>query len=103
MLNLQEITKTKKLYEVRMPDGTDLTLKTPTQGMFQKMMGIQNITSENPLDALDAVYAIVVEILNLNTQGIAYTKEEVQNALDLGVCVLLIQDYVENTTKILGE
>ena len=52
MLNLQEITKTKKLYEIKMPDGTELTLKMPTQAMFQKIMELQDIGKDKPLEAL---------------------------------------------------
>lgn len=103
MLNLQQITKTKKLYEIIMPDGVKLTLKMPTQQMFNHLISIQNMDTSDAIGAMQEVYGIVTEILNLNTQGKVYDKDEVGAMLDLATCVLVIQDYLQNTTAILGE
>lgn len=103
MLNLQQITKTKKLYEIIMPDGVKLTLKMPTQAMFNHLISIQNINTSDAISAMQEVYGIVTEILNLNTQGRVYEREDVGAMLDLATCVLVIQDYLQNTTAILGE
>ena len=103
MLNLQEMTKTKKLYEIKMPDGTELTLKMPTQAMFQKIMELQDIGKDKPLEALDSIYQMTTDILNLNTQGKTYDVEELKSTLDISICVLVIQDYFQSLTNILGE
>ena len=103
MLNLQEISNTKKLYELKMPDGTELSLTMPTQAMFQKMMGLQSIAADKPMEALDGIYGILTDILNLNTQKKVYKQEEVMDALDISLAMLVITDYTQTITNILGE
>ena len=102
MLNLQQISQTKKLYEIKMWDGKILTLKMPSQRLLQDLMGLQ-AEMEDPMQVIDTLYKFLTDILNLNTQGIKYTAEQVAEELDLPTAVLVIQDYMTNTTKILGE
>lgn len=102
MINLQEISKSKKLYDIVMPDGKKISLKMPTQKLFQQMLGIQN-KMDDPIGVMDAVYDILTEIFNLNIQGIKYQKSQIEEELDLQTAMLVIQDYVTNTTQILGE
>lgn len=102
MLNLQEISKTKKLYEIRMWDGKELTLRLPSQKLLQSLAGLQK-DIDDPLQVMDTLYQLLTDILNLNTQGIKYTVEQIADELDLATAVLVIQDYMTNTTKILGE
>jgi hypothetical protein len=71
--------------------------------MFNHLISIQNLDTSDAIGAMDEIYGIVTEILNLNTQGKVYTKENVGAMLDLATGVLVIQDYLQNTTQILGE
>lgn len=102
MLNLQQISKTKKLYEIKMWDGEVLTLKMPSQRLLQDLMGLQ-AEMDDPMQVIGTFYQLLTDILNLNAQGIKYTVEQVSDELDLPTAVLVIQDYMTNTTKILGE
>ena len=102
MLDLTTRTKSKKLYELKMPDGQFLTLKLPNQALLMKLQDIQKYT-ENPMEALAAINDLIATILNLNTQGIEYTQEKIGELLDLDMIVLVVQDYLTQTTKTLGE
>lgn len=102
MLDLTTRTQTKKLYELKMPDGKLLTLKLPTQALLMKLQEVQKY-SDNPMEALAAINDLIVTILNLNTQGIKYTQEQIGELLDLDMIVLVVQDYLTETTKTLGE
>lgn len=102
MLNLQQISKTKKLYEIKMWDGEVLTLKMPSQRLLQDLMGLQ-AEMDDPMQVIGTLYQLLTDILNLNTQGIKYAVEQLSDELDLPTAVLVIQDYMTNTTKILGE
>lgn len=102
MLDLTTRTTTKKLYELKMPDGKLLTLKLPTQALLMKLQEVQKY-NDNPMEALAAINDLIVTILNLNTQGIKYTQDQIGELLDLDMIVLVVQDYLTETTKTLGE
>lgn len=105
MLDLTNRTKSRKLYEVKLPDGTFLTLKLPTQALLVKLQSLQQFSdaTSSPFEALDAINDVAVDILNLNTQGITYTRNQIGELLDLDLVVVLVQDYLTETTKTLGE
>lgn len=103
MLDLTTRTSSQKLYEIKMPDGKLLKLKLPTQSLLMKLNDLQAYMDKDPLMALDALNNLVVQILNLNTEGIKYTEEQIKDMLDLNTLVLIIQDYITETTKTLGE
>lgn len=102
MLDLTNRTTSKKLYELKMPDGQLLTLKLPTQNLLMKLQDVQK-HGDNPMEALAAINELIVTILNLNTQGIKYTQDQIGELLDLDMIVLVVQDYLTETTKTLGE
>lgn len=102
MLDLTTRTNTKKLYELKLPDGKLLTLKLPTQALLMKLQEVQKY-NDNPMEALAAINDLIVTILNLNTQGIKYTQDQIGELLDLDMIVLVVQDYLTETTKTLGE
>lgn len=104
MLDLTTMTGSKKLYEIKMPDGEILKLKMPSQGLLIKLMDMQkNMDTQDPLSVLDSLTDITTEILNLNTANKKFTKEEIGNMLDLTVMMMVMQDYFAETTKTLGE
>lgn len=103
MLDLTTRSKTKKLYEIKMPDGQELTLRLPTQSLLMKLNDLQVYLGQDPMKALTAINNLVVQILNRNTQGITYTEEQVMEMLDLDTLILVINDYITTTTKTLGE
>ena len=102
MLDLTTRTSSKKLYELKMPDGKLLTLKLPTQGLLMKLQEVMT-HKDDTMEALAAINDLIVTILNLNTQGIKYTQEQIGELLDLDMIVLVVQDYLTETTKTLGE
>lgn len=102
MLDLTTRTSTKKLYEIKMPDGQILKLKMPTQRLLMKLMDMQNYLND-PMAVVGLFNQLLTSILNLNTQGIVYTEEQVIDMIDLETAILVIQDYLQETTKTLGE
>lgn len=103
MLDLTTRTNSKKLYEIKMPDGQELKLKLPTQSLLMKLNDIQAYVEQDPISALTAINNLVVQILNQNTQGVKYTEEQLMEMLDLDTLILIINDYITTTTKTLGE
>lgn len=102
MLDLTSASK--KLYEIKMPDGQVLTLKLPTQKLLMRLMDMQKATQgQDPMEVLNSLTSVVAEILNLNTQGAKFTAESVADMLDFSTMMLVVQDYFNSTAKTLGE
>lgn len=102
MLDLTTMTKSQKLYEIKMPDGQVLKLRMPTQKLLMKLVDMQK-NLDDPMSALTTLISIVTEIFNLNTQGKKFADEDIENMLDFNTMMLVIKDYFETTTKTLGE
>ena len=102
MLDLTTRTPSRKLYEIKMPDGKLLHLRLPTQSLLMKLMDMQ-LYLNDPTKALQAMNNLVIQILNRNTEGVTYTEDQIQEMLDLDTLVLIVQDYLTETTKTLGE
>lgn len=102
MLDLTTMTKSQKLYEIKMPDGQVLKLRMPTQKLLMRLVDMQK-NLDDPMSALTTIIAIVAEIFNLNTQGRKFTEDDIENMLDFNTMMLVIKDYFETTTKTLGE
>lgn len=103
MLDLTTRTASKKLYQIKMPDGKILNLKLPTQSLLMKLQDLQLYMNDDPMKALQAINNLVTQILNLNVEGVKYTDEQIMDMLDLNTLILIIQDYLTETTKTLGE
>lgn len=98
-----DLTKnTKKLYEIKYVDGKVYTLKLPTQSLLMKLLDLQK-NLDNPDVIFSSLNEILTEILNLNIQGVKFTKEQIGADLDLDLAILVIKDYLTETTKTLGE
>lgn len=86
------------LFEVKMLDGTVLHLKRPTQGIQQAVLDLvqQLGTQEGQLAAIPGIANIFVEIINSNTEGIAYTFEDIKDDYSLTIILIVVQQYFEH-------
>lgn len=100
MLDLTTIAK--KQYELKYVDGKVYTLRLPSQQLLLKLVSIQK-NMDKPEVIFPTLTGLLTDILNLNTQGRVFTEQEVEKELDLGTAVLVIKDYLTETTKTLGE
>lgn len=99
-------TRGKKfLYPIKLTDGTILKLYRPTQGMLIKMLDFAEAAQNDapPADLLDSIYSLLVDIFNRNTEKRVFTKEEIEDMVDLSTSALVITDYLQETMKSLGE
>ena len=102
MLDLTTRTASKKLYEIKYVDGTIYTLKLPTQALLMKLISLQKNIND-PEVIFPALIELLVDIMNLNTQGKKFTQEQISKDLDLDTSILVIKDYLTYTTTTLGE
>ena len=83
------------LYQVKLLDGTVLSIKRPTQALQESIMHLQKLGED--ASNVDAVFnetmAIFCRILNRNTDGIQFEQEDIEDEYDFSLALLVIGDY----------
>lgn len=94
MLDLTAINA--NLYQIKMADGETLTLKRPTQALFESIIKIGEL-SKNSTDSkvMEQVMEIFCRILNRNTSDKSFTLGELQDDYDFTVALMVIGDYMK--------
>lgn len=94
MLDLTAINA--NLYQIKMADGETLTLKRPTQALFESIIKIGEL-SKNSTDSkvMEQVMDIFCRILNRNTSNKSFTLGELQDDYDFTVALMVIGDYMK--------
>ena len=94
MLDLTAINA--NLYQIKMADGETLTLKRPTQALFESIIKISEL-SKNSTDSkvMEQVMEIFCRILNRNTDNKSFTLGELQDDYDFTVALMVIGDYMK--------
>lgn len=94
MLDLTAINA--NLYQIKMADGETLTLKRPTQALFESIIKIGEL-SKNSTDSkvMEQVMEIFCRILNRNTDNKSFTLGELQDDYDFTVALMVIGDYMK--------
>lgn len=89
-----------KKYEIKWFDGQILHLELPSQALLMKIMEIENI--EDDREQFKIILDILGDILNSNSEGRTFTKEEIQS-IPIGTIELILTDYVGSISNRLGE
>ena len=94
MLDLTAINA--HLYQIKMADGETLTLKRPTQALYQSIIKIGEM-SKGDVDEgiIDTAMEIFCEILNRNTNNKSFTLGELEGEYDFTVALMVISDYMK--------
>lgn len=82
----------KQTLDITMPNGDIIHIKKPTQANVIKLMALKDTTEDT---ALDAMSELVYIIFNSNTDGKHFTKDELDEELDLTMKVAVINAYNE--------
>ena len=101
MLDLREL-KSKAPYQIKLENGTILNIKLPTQKLLEKMVELENYKG-NTAEAVEAIYDIVTEIFNNNTNDLSFSFGEIKTDYDFAICSYIIQDYLQEVNEHLGE
>ena len=99
MLDLSVLRE--KTWELKMFGGEILNIKRPTQKMVIEMMGFEEIAQKKEVVAtIDGFAAILLDILNNNTNGRVYEQEYVMENFDFAVGMAVIEEYIKFATEI---
>lgn len=96
-------------YQIKMADGTVLTLKRPTQALQQSILNLQKYdvgkegNEKSAIKAMGSAIDIFVRILNRNQEGIVFTREQVEEEYDYTVALMVISDYLKFYAKEVAE
>ncbi|MBQ2527818.1 MAG: hypothetical protein II544_03605 [Spirochaetales bacterium] len=94
-----DLSGINRFYELKWFDGTSVWLKKPTEAMLRKLIALDEADG---LDALEGLQKMVIELVKDNEEGRKFPKEELDE-LDAVLCSMIFKDYMEYTTKRLGE
>lgn len=103
MIDLGALKAQRKLYEIKLEDGSILHVKTPSQKMYVSMVNMSNIGNLNAIEQMDFVYEVCVDIFNNNTENRNFTKEEITEMFDFNIAAYIIQDYFKEINETLGK
>lgn len=101
MLDLRALKATAP-YQIKMEDGTVLDIKLPSQQLLEEMVALENYVGKTA-DAIEAMYNIVLQIFNNNTNNLSFAIGFIKENYDFMICSFIIQDYLQEVTKQLGE
>lgn len=90
-----------ELYQVRLFDGTELSLKRPTQALQESMLRLQKM-GESAKDAdglMKETMSIFTRVLNRNAEGLEFTQEQLEEEYDYSVALLVVGDYLKFYAK----
>ena len=94
-----DLSGINKFYELKWFDGTSVWLKKPSEEMLRKLITLDEAEG---LEALEGLKSMVIELIKDNEEGRKFPQEEIDN-LDAVLCSMIFKDYMEYTTKRLGE
>lgn len=95
-----DLTKFANKYDIKWFDGQVLHLALPSQGLLMKIMEIDNIEDERK--QFEVITESLQYILNSNSEGREFSKEEIQS-IPLDTIQLILTDYVGSISQRLGE
>ena len=83
------------MYEIKMLDGKILKLKRPTQRLYESIIALGEKTNKDfDSSLLGAAMDLFVEILNRNSEGIAFDRKALEKDYDFSVALLVMNDYM---------
>lgn len=101
MLDLNKIKQ--ECYKIKLVDGTVLKLKKPTQAMLITLYDMKDIADSEDVEMLEKLYEFLLRIFNRNLNDITYTKDDIEEILDIKTAMIFLQDYFDFHYKQLGE
>ena len=86
-----------ELYQVKLFDGTVLSLKRPTQKLQRKIVDLQKLGDniEDSEAIMRATMDIFAQVLNRNDKGLMFTAEDIEEEYDFSVALIVISDYLK--------
>lgn len=92
-----DLAFTDKTYEIKLADGTILNLNRPTQAIQETLINIKSLMDakgeDAALEAMNVIMNVFTRILNRNTEGMKFEQDKIKEDYDIGVAMIVLQDY----------
>lgn len=96
MLDFSNLNKAS--LKVKMPDGSELAVYSPTKHIFDNLNALEerfnNGTQMNDMDAISEIYRLMAEIFSRNSQGKKITAKALEEQLDFEDLQMFFNAYV---------
>lgn len=101
MANSFDFNKIKKKYfNVGLPDGTKLQLRTPSKRIYEGLKKISTDADSNLMDQAAEVYDISAKILSNNLENKVVTGEYVSNNFEILDLAVFLEAYFDYTQEV---
>lgn len=101
MANSFDFNKIKKKYfNVGLPDGTKLQLRTPSKRIYENLKKISTDADSNLMDQAAEVYDISAKILSNNLENKVVTGEYVSDNFDIQDLAIFLESYFDYTQEV---
>lgn len=103
MANSFDFNKIKKKYfNVGLPDGTKLQLRTPSKRIYEDLKKISTDADSNLMDQAAEVYNISAKILSNNLENKVVTGEYVSDNFDIQDLAIFLESYLDYTQEVIN-
>lgn len=89
-----DLSVKKTYWQIKLEDKTILNCKKPTQSLLISMIKLQE-SVDAPVELMEEFIDIVVRIFNRNVNGLIFTKEQIEEMVDIETAVAIMKDYVD--------
>ena len=97
MIDLSTIEQSN--YEIKLESGEILQIKKPSQAFLNDILALYEYiqkmddTAADSLILINKVYEIITRIFNRNINGKIFTREELEEMIDIKVAMAVLEDY----------
>lgn len=94
----------KQTFPIRMPDGTLIHIKKPTQKMTISLLNVADVIKDYDDDSIEAyveaLYKAAYDILNYNAEGTTFDLECIKSEISLPMLTAIYKGYCDFINEI---
>ena len=103
MANSFDFKKIKKKYfNVGLPDGTKLQLRTPSKRIYEDLKKISTDADSNLMEQAGEVSDICAKIMSNNLENKTITEKYVSDNFDIQDLALFLESYFDYTQEVIN-
>jgi hypothetical protein len=94
-----------KTFDIRLNNGTELNIRKPNNEMLKDAYKMANLMQANGEEDknLDLIYFFLTKMFNRNINDLKFSRQQVENEVDIDVAMYLIKAYQSFITEVIQD
>jgi hypothetical protein len=94
-----------KTFDIRLNNGTELNIRKPSNEMLKETYKMANLMKANSEEDknLDLIYFFLTKMFNRNINDLKFSRQQVENEVDIDVAMYLIKAYQSFITEVIQD